>query len=210
MVARGAFGVRPDDEVPDLPDGRPAQSVVMIGNTGGVDGPMWRRFTAERRDEPDPLDAWTRRTLTPVADRFGAVLIHPSDRPFRPFQRWAQRAADVWPSPIGLLVHPDDGLWHALRGALVFGADLTGAPPTGDAVSPCVGCDQPCLTTCPVGAFTVGAYDHEVCRDHVRSGIEPACATRGCAARLACPVHPGGAYGTEQMRFHMAAFVGDV
>lgn len=208
MLARGAFDVCPDDDVPDLSGGRPARAVVMVGNTGGVDGPMWRRFSDERRDEPDPLDAWTRRVLAPIAERFGAELIHPSDRPFRPFQRWAQRAADVWPSPIGLLVDPDHGVWHALRGAFVFDTGITGTPLTGTATSPCVGCDQPCLTACPVDAFTVGAYDHEVCRAHVRSGTEPACATRGCAARLACPVHPDGVYGPEQMRFHMAAFVG--
>lgn len=207
MVARGGFAVAGIDEVPDLPDGRAARTVIMVGNAGSA---MWERFRRERRDEPDPLDAWTRRTLAPVAARFGATLIHPSDRPYRPIQRWARRAADVWTSPIGLLIHPRDGLWHAYRGALVFAVDIGGLPATGVDESPCVRCDQPCLTTCPVGSFTLGAYDHEACRAHVRSGDQPTCLVAGCAARLACPVHPGGAYGEEQMRFHMAAFVGDV
>lgn len=209
MVARGAFSPEPDDGVPALPGGRPALTVVMVGNTGGVDGPMWQRFTRERRDEPDPLDAWTRRVLAQVAERFGGVLVHPSDRPYRPFQRWAQRAADVWSSPIGLLIHPTDGLWHAYRGAIVLPHDLTGVPPTGQSASPCIDCDQPCLTTCPVDAFGVGGYDHEACRQHVRSGTEPACLDDGCAARRACPVNSDGVYGPDQMRLHMAAFVGD-
>jgi ferredoxin len=206
LAARGAFEPTTADEVPDLSDGRPARGVVMIGNTGGA---MWERFRHERLDEPDPLDAWTRRVLHPVASRFEADLIHPSDLPYRPFQRWAQRAADVWPSPIGILVHPHDGLWHAYRGALVFPTVVAGAPPIGIGESPCVGCEQPCLSACPVEAFTTATYDHRACRDHVRSGAEPTCLTAGCAARLACPVSPGGAYGAEQMRFHMAAFVGD-
>ena len=54
MVARGAFDVTAADQVPDLPDGRAARGVVMVGNRS--DGAMWHRFTAERRDEPDPLD----------------------------------------------------------------------------------------------------------------------------------------------------------
>ncbi len=209
MVARGAFEPTEDDGVPALAGGRAARGVVMVGNAGGVDGPMWRRFRRERRDERDPLDAWTRRVLHPVAERFGGVLVHPSDRPYRPFQRWAQRAADVWPSPIGLLIDPTAGLWHAYRGAIVLPDRLTGAPATGRQVSPCIGCDQPCLTTCPVDAFGVDGYDHEGCRRHVRSGAEPACLDDGCAARRACPVNPAGVYGTDQMRLHMSAFVGD-
>jgi hypothetical protein len=207
-VARGGFEIddQLDDQVPDLADGRPARSVVIVGNVGGA---MWARFRAEERDEPDPLDAWTRRTLAPIARSFGADYVHPSDRPYRPFQRWAQRAADVWQSPIGLLIHPVDGLWHALRGAFVFADPVVGLPPTGLSTSPCIGCSAPCLTTCPVDAFAPGEYDHERCRGHVRSGTPPVCLTGGCAARRACPVDADGYYAVDQMTFHMRAFVGD-
>ena len=207
MVARGGFVAGPGDALPRARCGRPARAVIVVGNVGGT---MWPRFRAEQRDEPDPLDAWTRRTLAPVADGFGAVLVHPSDEPFPPIMRWAQRAADVWPSPIGLLVHPTDGLWHAYRGALLFDRTVTDLPPTGRATSPCLGCDQPCLSTCPVDAFTPGDYDHEACRDHVRSDRDPDCTSAGCAARRACPVNRDGYYGVDQMRFHMKAFVGGV
>jgi hypothetical protein len=206
MVVRGGFDPRPDDAVPGLPDGRAAHTVVIVGNIGGT---MWPRFRREERDEPHPLDAWTRRMLLPIADRFGAGYVHPSDEPFHPFQRWAQRAADVWASPIGLLIDPVAGLWHALRGAFVFAEPVTGIPPVGRATSPCVGCDAPCLAACPVDAFAPGAYDHERCRGHVRSGVAPVCLTDGCAARRSCPVNAHGYYGEDQMRFHMRAFVGD-
>lgn len=205
MLARGGFVVGPDDSVPPLADGSRPAAVVIVGNVGGA---MWPTFRAEERDEPEPLDAWTRRRLGPIADRFGAELVHPSDEPFQPFQRWAQRASDVWQSPIGLLVHPTDGLWHALRGAFLFAEPVDGLPPTGVATSPCVGCDAPCLTTCPVDAFSPDGYDHEACRGHVRSGEEPVCLEQGCAARRACPVNADGYYGPDQMRFHMRAFVG--
>jgi hypothetical protein len=207
MVARGAFTATVDDRVPALPDGRPALGVVMVGNRS--DGAMWRRFDAERRDEPDPLDAWTRRVVQPIAAERGGVLIHPSDEPFAPILRWAQRADDVWPSPIGLLVHPIEGLWHAYRGALVFPEPVVGAPAVRRATSPCVQCPAPCLRACPVDAFAPGSYDHVACRAHVAAGDEPRCADLGCAARRACPVNAGGVYGAEQMRFHMRAFVGE-
>jgi hypothetical protein len=209
MLARGGFVVDPDDDLPPVPaapDGRPARTVVVVGNIGGR---MWPVFRAAETPGPDPLDRWTREVLAPVADRFGATYVHPSDEPFQPFQRWAQRADDVRPSPIGLLVHPVHGLWHAYRGALVFGHEMTDLPPTGILASPCVTCvDQPCLTTCPVDAFAPDGYDAVACAHHVRAGSEPACLADGCAARRACPVGVGARYGPDQMRFHMAAFLG--
>jgi ferredoxin len=60
----------------------------------------------------------------------------------------------VFPSPIGLLVHPRWGLWHAWRGALAFPAPID-LPPLLQAPNPCTLCPRPCLTggrqACPVG-----------------------------------------------------------
>jgi hypothetical protein len=206
FVARGGFAVDDAVPVPDQPDGAPTRSVVIVGNIGGA---MWPRFRAEDPGGPDPLDTWTRAQLGPVATSLGAVYVHPSDEPFQPFQRWAQRADDVWPSPIGLLIHGEHGLWHAYRGALLFPMVLGGLPEVGSRRSPCLTCaDQPCLSTCPVGAFTPGHYDVEACAGHVRSGDAPLCLADGCAARRACPVGVADRYGPDQMQFHMRAFVG--
>lgn len=206
MVARGGFVPTADDAVPDLPDGRRCRTVVVIGNVGGE---MWDRFRSAETPGPDPLDRWTRATLRPIADDLGAAYVHPSDEPFQPFQRWAQRADDVWQSPIGLLVHPTYGLWHAYRGAFLFPDEMAGLPPVGERANPCLACaDQPCRSTCPVDAFTNEGYDSDACAGHVRSGDQPACLDDGCAARRACPVGVEYRYGPDQMRFHMEAFVG--
>ena len=155
LVARGGFAVDGDVPVPDQPGGTPTRSVVIVGNVGGA---MWPRFRAEDPGGPDPLDTWTRAQLVPIAASLGAVYVHPSDEPFQPFQRWARRADDVWQSPIGLLIHPDHGLWHAYRGALLFPVVVDGLPTVGSRRSPCLTCaDQPCLTTCTVDAFTCRA-----------------------------------------------------
>ena len=204
FVVRGGFLVGPDDRVPDAPGG-PTRTVVIVGNVGGS---MWPRFRAEQPPGPDPLDTWTRAVLEPIAASLGAGFLHPSDEPFQPFQRWAQRADDVWQSPIGLLVHPDHGLWHAYRGALLFPIEVDGLPAVGARTSPCVGCPQPCLSACPVGAFTPDGYEVDACAGHVRSGADPVCVDDGCAARRACPVGLADRYGPDQMRFHMRAFVG--
>lgn len=210
MIARGGFDVADWTDtahpVPDLADGRSTRTVVVIGNVGGD---MWPHFRRGERRERDPLDGWTRRELGAIAARFGADFVHPSDQPFQPFQRWAQLADDVWPSPIGLLIHAEHGLWHAYRGAVLLPDEVAGLPSRGLATSPCLECvDRPCRSTCPVDAFTDHGYDNVSCAGHVRSGVEPRCLIGGCAARRACPVNADGYYDADQMRFHMAAFVG--
>ncbi len=206
MVARGGFATVPADAL-QMPDGRPVRTVVMIGN---VSGAMWARFRSEESSVPHPLDTWTRATLSPIATSFGASFVHPSDEPFQPFQRWAQRADHVWRSPIGLLIHGEFGLWHAYRGAFLFPRVVDGLPAIGQDASPCLSCaERPCLSACPVEAFTEAGYDAARCASHVRAGVDPDCLHEGCAARLACPVGADLRYGADQMGFHMRAFIGD-
>ncbi len=202
MMARGAFA-HTDDDGND-------HHVVMIGNAGTA---MWPGFQRWLRSQPDPdsladpLDTWTRITLEPIAARFGAAFVHPSDEPFQPFQRWAQLSDVVSPSPIGLLIHPGYGLWHAYRGAFVSDVPITGVSPVSDQVSPCVACDgRPCLSACPVDAFSPVSYDVDACAGHLRSGSEPTCRSIGCRARAACPIGVDFTYREAQMRFHMDAF----
>lgn len=202
VVDRGGDAEAP----PPLSDGSECRTVIVIGNVGGE---MWPSFRRGEVDAPDPLDRWTRDELRPIAARLGATLVHPSDEPFQPFQQWAQRADDVWQSPIGLLIHPRFGLWHAYRGALLFGHEVAGLPMVGLSDNPCETCvDQPCLSTCPVEAFTAEGYDSQSCATHVRSAVGPDCLNSGCAARGACPVGVEFRYDSDQMRFHMEAFIG--
>ena len=121
---------------PAGPSGAPAAAVVLVGNAGGE---LWPRFQAGRRDEPHPLDTWTCRTVEPRAAALGVRAIYPNDRPYQPFQRWAMRAEPVAPSPIGLLIHPDHGLWHAYRAALLLDTAPADLPAREDRPSPCTG-----------------------------------------------------------------------
>lgn len=202
LRVRGGF-------VPQPEDGLPENSVcaVMIGNAGPA---MWRVFAKARRDESDAMNRWTRRILDPVAARLGAQVVYPFDGPpWFPFQRWAQRAEPVFPSPIGMLVHPEHGLWHAYRGVLVFQEPVEGLPERGDAASPCESCaDKPCLTTCPVNAFGPEGYDVPACADHLRKVEGAECLALGCRARHACPVGSETNYLPQQAEFHMQAFLG--
>ena len=207
LTPRGGFHPVADDGVPALPDGRAAGTLVLAGNVGGS---LWQAFSRGREvaDEPNALDGWTGRVLGPLAVELGGHALFPfGGPPYLPFQRWARRAEPVHPSPIGPLIHPDHGLWHAYRGALAFGERLD-LPPRDTRPSPCESCaDKPCLSTCPVGALTTKGYDVPACATHIASAAGADCMDQSCRARRACPVGRDNAYGPEQSRFHMDAFL---
>jgi hypothetical protein len=207
LFVRGAFHPAPEDGVRPLADGRAAGTVVLVGNAGKE---MWRAF---RRDVPelagkDPLDTWVDAHLEHAAAALGAEIVYATRKPWPPIQRWALKAGGVYRSPIGILIHPEFGLWHVYRGALLFGEklDLATMPPS--VASPCEGCaKKPCLTTCPADAFKPDSFDMHACVGHVESAKGKACATGGCLARRACPVGRAHAYVAEEGAFHMAAVV---
>lgn len=204
---RGAFHPGHADGVPAMADGRQAGTVVLVGVVGGS---CWDAFQAaeESRQSPAPLDRWSRRVVTGLAAELGAEALFPfGGPPFLPFMRWARRAEAVHPSPIGPLIHPDYGLWHAYRGALAF-AECLDLPPADQRPSPCDSCaDKPCLTTCPVAAFSQTGYDVPACVGHMAGDRGGDCLGGGCLARRACPVGVTFQYVPVQMGFHMRAFL---
>src|ERR1035437_2233459 len=104
LTPRGAFHPVAADGVPSVSTDTPARTVVLTGNAGPH---MWRTFAAARAGSAMTLDAWSGHVLTELAARLGARAVFPFERPYLPFQRWAMRAEPCYPSPLGLLIHPD-------------------------------------------------------------------------------------------------------
>jgi hypothetical protein len=214
LMPRGGFAFGPGEPAPGGASGRPARAVLLVGHAGGA---IWRHFSRWRAVQPadtaDPLDRWSRNVIGEVAAAFGARAVSPSDRPYLPFQTWAIRAEGLRPSPLGILMHPQYGLWHAYRGALLF-EDETAAvhirAAGSAAVAPihlCDGCaEKPCLSVCPVGAHAATAFDHDGCLAHVRSEAGGPCRDAGCLDRNACPVGTSYRYPAAIQAFLMTAF----
>jgi hypothetical protein len=204
FTPRGAFHPGSGDGVPPLARNTPARTLVLAGNAGPR---MWLAFDAARAERPMNLDEWCAQVLTGLAARLGARAVFPFERPYLPFQRWAMRAEPCHASPLGLLIHPDYGLWHGYRGALLFAAAIE-LPPPDRRASPCANCtDRPCLSACPVEAFDGTTYDVPACVSHLAGTPEPACMGIGCLTRHACPVGLDYRYAPVQARFHMVSFL---
>jgi hypothetical protein len=198
MFCRGGFVLGTEDQLPD------AAAIVMIGNAGPD---FWRYAEPNMTASGDPLDDWTRRALGPIAETFGARPLFPFDGPpFYPFQQWARRAEPVHPSPVGTLIHPEFGLWHAYRAAFALPKTIE-LPRRADIASPCDGCpERPCLHTCPVDAFGAASYDVPACVGHIETPEGADCLEIGCRARRACPVGARYLYPPAQSRMHMVSF----
>lgn len=224
LICRGGFHLDPAEEIaggPGDPGGTSGpggpgsvegagRTLILVGNAGPA---MWRRFSLapEYSAVADPLNRWSERVINGIAERLGAGALYPfGGPPYHPFIAWAKRAECVRESPLGLLVHPEYGLWHAYRGALLFPMALV-LPARENRPIPCDACrDKPCLTACPVDAFRpwdAQGYDVAACAAHIGAPDGASCLGGGCLARHACPVGAGYAYGPSQARFHMEAFL---
>jgi hypothetical protein len=205
LAPRGALPLNDAERVGAL---APFRTLVLVGMIGARNWDAFEESPEARDRARDPLDRWSRRSLDGIARLIGAEALYPfGGPPYWPFPSWARRAEPLWPSPLGMLIHSEYGLWHSYRGALALPDDL--APATAAAGErPCETCSEhPCMSACPVSAFTMDGYDVARCRAHVRSPDGSECRERGCLARRACPVGPTFAHEPRQTQFHMRAFL---
>lgn len=208
LIQRGGFDFPDDEEAPLGPSDKPAKAMLLVGHAGDA---YWSHFNAwleGQTPRPDnPLDTWSRGVIDEVAAQCEARAVYPSDRPFFPFQQWAMRAEGLRPSPLGILMHPEYGLWHAYRGALLLDrpVDFTAPRVMNHLCDACEG--KPCLKTCPVEAYSLAGFAYENCLAHARGTRGEACREGGCLARNSCPQGEDFRYRPEAQAFHMRAFL---
>lgn len=193
--------------------GKTFQSLILIGHLGSD---IWQSFqtwlkvkeSLSKKTLQNPLDTWSLETISVIAKEHNATAIFPFDNdPYYPFQQWAMRAdPNLKPSPLNILIHPEYGLWHAYRGAILLETAVA-FEEISKLPSPCEACeDRPCLSACPVDAFQANqVYLYDICQKDL-SITSNNCLNQGCAARLACPIGTKYRYNNDQMRFYMRAF----
>ena len=214
LRVRGGWRPTASDSLPSLPGGCSAAVVWMIGVVGSEFWPAFKASTFYSDGLPDPLDRWSRSIGTELAQKWGGRALFPFDGPpYYPFQQWATRTEPLQTSPLMMRIHPEFGVWHAYRFAmalptvspnevLAIGHSLRAV--NGDLCTTCVG--QPCLSACPVQAFTGTGYLLDTCSEQLHKAAGVDCMTAGCLSRRACPVGREYTYETEHAAFHMRAF----
>ncbi|RFC68061.1 MULTISPECIES: hypothetical protein [Mesorhizobium] len=208
LSLRGGINFGMDDDAPHGASGQPAKAVLLVGNVGAGFWPHFQQwYSAQARRTENPLDEWSREVIGAAGALIGARAVLPNDRPFLPFQQWAMRAEGLRASPLGILMHPEYGLWHAYRGALLLNAELPddGQVATEHLCDLCV--EKPCLKACPVHAHQATGFAYQRCLQHVRSPAGADCRLGGCMDRNACPYGTKFRYPRAVQQFFMDAFV---
>ncbi len=184
-------------------DGLEQGTLVLLGPR---EPGFWSHVTASAEfadGAADPLDRWSRRVVSEMADQLGGTALFPFGQPVRPFISWALRSGRAWQSPVGLLVHDEAGLMVSYRGAILLPEML----PSDLSPNPCDCCRaKPCLDACPANALTAGGYDLDACHEFLDQPDGVSCMSRGCAVRRACPVSRSYGRTPAQSAFHMRKF----
>ncbi len=212
LVVRGRFCPGEDDNVPEIHAGVMPSTLILFGNAGSS---FWACFSAslEYADgQADPLNRWSERVGQAMASQVAGRALFPfGGPPYQPFINWAKKAESLQSSRIGMLIHPRYGLWHAYRFAIALADPLANSPDAQvtaidqDICRRCI--DQPCLSTCPVGAFSDSGYDVDACYGFLKQNAKSSCLTQTCQARLSCPHGHAFHYQADHARFHMTAFL---
>ncbi|MCP4984106.1 MAG: 4Fe-4S dicluster domain-containing protein [Gammaproteobacteria bacterium] len=182
-------------------------SLALVGNIGSSYWPHFSQSEEFRDGAAHPLDRWSRRVAQMICADTSLQPVYPFEGPpYYPFQQWALRAEALLQSPLGIMMHPEYGLWHSYRFALL--GDEFDLQSRALAESPCLSCEvKPCLQACPVIAFDTNGYDVEACAGYLQRTSEADCHDQGCLARYACPVAPELNYTAAQSQFHLSAFL---
>lgn len=183
-----------------ITDGKPhqdllpeCQSAVVLGNGGTT---LWENFVADITAHPEhlsrhqhPFDDFVHRAIQaadpspPDSRRWIRCAAEPEA--FVDFRPLAQGAGLGFASQLGLLIHPEYGLWMGLRAVLLTTESL----PHLKAVmgtSPCDACtDKPCIAACPAGAVQPSGWQVKICAQFHQDSID--CHGR-CHSRLSCPL----------------------
>ena len=194
----GAFHTDEND------DTGPGKTVVLLGPMEPGFWPHIRSSSEWQDKAPDPLDRWSARVISDIADALCAEARFPFTQPAQPFLSWALRTGRAWSSPVHLFVHDTAGLWVSFRGALVLDG-LLDIPAPGP--SPCNACfAKPCLEACPVQALTSEGYDVPACHAFLNTPDGDDCMSKGCAVRRACPISQTYKREANQSAYHMEQF----
>ncbi len=176
-------------------------TLILLASTGSA---LWDAMSAAGwLDRADPVDSWCAAALAELRDALPgrAVFVFPS-RSSVDVVALGRAAGWAHPTPLGLGMHPEHGLWVGYRGAILVDSAL---PERGivAAPSPCATCvHTPCVTSCLGAAVEPGGLQIAACFG--QRLVETPCATR-CASRLACPVGALSRYGEAQIAHHHAS-----
>ncbi len=179
------------------------QTLVLMGQAGPR---FFEQTVSASREQADPFDA---ESIRLVADWFATnspaaklAIVYPGDIALN-LGQLAELGGWGKPSPLGLTIHPEYGLWNAHR--VAFLTDIAWDCAQPNRAHPCDTCEaKPCEAACPAKAVSLSdGFDVVSCTGQ-RAPAGSECEFR-CSSREACPVGSEYRYGPIQMKHHYSS-----
>lgn len=187
---------------PGIPDN--SESLLLIGSAGAE---LWDKMPDSFLVRENPIDEYSHQSVVEILQRelpaedwsilFPALSV--SD-PLPSLQKLGEIAGWHNPSPLGLGINHQFGLWFAYRAVVSVARPLT-VSVQAERTSPCLSCvEKPCVSGCPASAIAFGRHpDLQSCVGY-RAEIGSPCADT-CLSRLSCPVAAQWQYSQEQLSY---------
>ena len=191
----------------DLPPQQ--QTLLLVGNSGQRFWQLYEQSAFCGQD--NPVDAYScdrvDHAINAILPRTASAVLYPdlegATTGHMPLQLLGELAGWHQPSPLGMGIHPERGLWFAYRALVLLdiAREHSVSMPAG-ATSVCASCESlACIETCPVDALAAGSVPDMVSCTDYRLGEQSPC-QRQCLARNACPVGTAYRYANEQIEYH--------
>ncbi len=168
---------------------------------------LWRAMEqANAFDVDDPVDTFsvetTRYFLETYLGNPPSQLLYPVAGINIPLQQLGALAGWHQPSPLGIGMNVEFGLWWAYRTAVYIRADLPIIKQALPELSTCGQCvDKTCVLACPATAVHAAEPLNFPACMALRLRPQSICADQ-CVARRACPIAPEHEYTAAQMAHH--------
>lgn len=190
--------------------------LLLLGHGGRL---FWQRYQQTEPEAVDPVDTFSSRISAQALQQHLPSITREQLFPAAncPANLMALGREIGWhtPSPLGMGINAQYGLWSAYRAlwwldaeleepaASAFntmrGPDNNVLPVAADICSQCT--TQNCLQACPATALSMDNIPNlQQCADF-RLAANSSCSNT-CLARMACPVAAEHRYTTEQMTYH--------
>ena len=178
--------------------------ILLLGHGGKQ---LWRAMErADTFSANDPVDTFSINTTRHFLEHYlgspPSLLLYPTAGINVPLQQLGTLAGWHQPSPLGIGMNVEFGLWWAYRTAVYIRADLPLIKQPLPELSTCGQCvDKTCVLACPSKAVhAVGPLNFPACME-LRLRPQSLCANQ-CVSRRACPIAPEHEYTTAQMTHH--------
>lgn len=172
--------------------------VICLIASGGRE--LWKHLKHPLEISQNPIEKYSIELIKNFDPN--AVILFPNEDFHFPLQKLGRLLNLSTPSPLGLDLNVEYGIWFAFRGAFITKKKVDLTTPL-NAISPCENCsEKPCIKNCPAKATKSNtAFNVNKCNDY-RVSAESICADK-CLARLSCPYKIEHQYSAEQTKYHM-------